>query len=605
MALKFLKRRWQKILFTTILASIAVIIIGSILINILAPSILSKRLKAALSKGTDSLYRADFKLKLNILKGKAVLYDLNLIPDTIVFKSLKQKGKAPNNLYNLQVSRFEVSGMHFIKMFLNKKLDIGLIKIDSPRLQARQYINEDKKLAKDNTTLYQKIQESLKMIHVGEIEISGANYKMANYTQAKPTHSELRKLDLKATELLIDSTTQSDTSRTFFCKDIITEVHNYYGKSANSLYTYKAKSLKFSTQRARLDITGINLLPAATGQFFTKNNGDRFTLHLDSVQLHNFDYSTYHKTQAIKSAKIAIIKGYFEVFSNYNSPPAKTDRVVTFPNWAIRNAIKADVMVDTLDIKKLNIVYKEYNKLSKKTGAIQFDNTSARFLNITNKKESLKKNNIATAALTTYFMGKGKLDLNFRFNLTDPAFGYSYKGHLGPLDMTVANPAVMPLSLVKVASGNIKTLDFNIRANRNTSTGTVNFLYNDLKVEVLRQDDEKGYSKKTLLTLFANGFVVSSNNPDKPGEKPRTATVIFKRPANFPFFKTVWLALLSGIKSCAGVGDAKEDVKLKKNLTEKELKAKQKELKKAQEKKEDEEKAHQKRLKEKSKKQDD
>jgi hypothetical protein len=95
--------------------------------------------------------------------------------------------------------------------------------------------------------------------------------------------------------------------------------------------------------------------------------------------------------------------------------------------------------------------------------------------------------------------------------------------------------------------------------------------------------------------LLANTFVVSENNPDKPGEKPRIASVVFKRPANYPFFKTMWLALLSGMKPCAGVGKAKE-------LTDKQKKEKVKALKEAQEKKEKAEKKFREELKKKNKK---
>jgi len=584
-------------MLTVALLMVVITGLGALLINNIAQPIITKKLKAALAKGTDNLYTANFYLELSILRGKAALHDLKLVPDTAVFKSLKLKNKAPNNLYNLQIVRFDVTGMSFWKMLWSKKLDIDQITIDSPRLQSRQYINEDKKLVKDNSTLYQKIREDLKSIRVGGIQINGANYKMTNYTQGKPTSSELNKLNVKATDLLIDSATQSDSTRILFCKNIITELRSYYGTSANGLYTYKAKSLKLSTHRSQVIIAGVDIIPIAYPAFFNKSNGDRFTLHLDSVRLNNFDYETYHKDQTLKASKIEIIKGYFEIFSNYNSLPAKTDRIVTFPNWALKNQIKADVGVDTLNIRRLEVVYKEYNKLSKQTGALRFAKTSARILNITNKKEYLQKNSIITAALSTWFMGKGKFDVTFRFNLADPAYGYSYKGHLAPLDMAAANPAVMPLALVKITSGKVKSLDFNIYGNKNQSTGKVNFLYNDLKVDVLRQDDEKTYTKKTLLSIFANGLVVSNNNPDKAGEKPRTATVIFKRPWNFPFFKTAWLALLNGIKPIAGVGDTKEDVKLKKNLTEKELKEKQKALKKAQEQKEKEEKLQREKIK--------
>jgi hypothetical protein len=602
MANKFLKHRWHKVLLAIVLLLIVLVGLGALLINKIAEPIVAKKLRTALAKGTDSLYRSEFKLELSILQGKAVLHDLKLRPDTNIFKTLKKAGKAPDKLYELHVKRFEVSGMRFLKMYLNKELVIGRINIDEPQLKAGQYINKDKKLKeKDDRPLYDKIKESLRLIRIDKITLNNGSYKITNYTHAKPTTSVLNKLNVIATNLLIDSTTKADTTRMLFCKDITTAVSNYFGRSANGLYTYKLKSLKLSTQRSELHIAGVDIIPVAFPAFFAKNKGDRFILHLDSIILNNFDYKNYRDHQNVQASKIALKKGYFEVMGNYNGAITSTDRIVTFPHWALQNAAKIDINIDTLLIKKMEVVYKQRGTTSLQTGTIRFANTNAKILNITNRKDLIKKNNNCSAVITSYYMGIGKFDISFNFKLGDHAYPYSYKGHLAPMNIAVANPATVPLAMVKITSGRVKTLDFTVNGNRTTSTGKLNFLYNDLKVDVLRKDDKKGYTKKSLLSFLANSLIVKENNPDKPGDKPRTATIIFKRPWNFPFFQTIWLSVLSGIKPIASIGDTKEDVKLKKHLTEKELKKKQEELKKAKEQKKKEEKIQQEKLKGKKK----
>jgi len=87
------------------------------------------------------------------------------------------------------------------------------------------------------------------------------------------------------------------------------------------------------------------------------------------------------------------------------------------------------------------------------------------FLNITTDQEALQKNNITTARLTSYFMNGGKLNLEFTFNLTDKNNSFSYKGVLGPMDLKLVNPAVKPLAMIKINSGTIKQLNFDVRAN--------------------------------------------------------------------------------------------------------------------------------------------
>jgi hypothetical protein len=155
--------------------------------------------------------------------------------------------------------------------------------------------------------------------------------------------------------------------------------------------------------------------------------------------------------------------------------------------------------------------------------------------------------------------------------------------------------------MIRIDSGKVKGLDFDIHSTQKTSAGRVTVLYNDLKISMLRKGTDKTYSKKPLLSLFANGLVLKNNNPDKAGATPRVADVVFVRPANYPFFQTIWNTLLNGIKKCA-MGKA-EPKDAKKPLTDKEKKKQEKELKKSQKKKEKEERKHREELKEQAEKQ--
>ena len=91
-------------------------------------------------------------------------------------------------------------------------------------------------------------------------------------------------------------------------------------------------------------------------------------------------------------------------------------------------------------------------------------------------------------------------------------------------------------------------------------------------------------------------IVVKTSNPDALGEILRSARMIFLRPKSYPFFKTLWAALLSGIKPCAGMGDTQKQA-VPKPLTKKEKRAKDKAVKKALKEKKKADKAFRKKLK--------
>ena len=118
----------------------------------------------------------------------------------------------------------------------------------------------------------------------------------------------------------------------------------------------------------------------------------------------------------------------------------------------------------------------------------------------------------------------------------------------------------MPLATVKIASGTLKKLDFDINANRETASGKVNVLYNNLKVTILKADTANDKLKhRPIESLFANIFILKHDNPDKPGQQPRIYHVNYKRKPETPFFKSIWQTLLSGLKPAIGLDQKTQD----------------------------------------------
>ena len=589
------KHKWRKTIFLSLAILALLVLLAVLFINTYLTNKLSEKLKTTVLTSSDSLYRISFsKADLNIFSGSAVLYNITLNPDTAIYHRLQKTGKATPEVYELKVNRLVITGAHPLDLYFHKKLEIGKIMLDSPNVQVNQYKDSTKKSpVKDERTIYQKLSKSLKLIHVGEINLNNIHFRYQNFTGRQPKISVLDKMNLKATDLLIDSATQHDNSRTLFCKNIETSLDHFNAATADGLYKFKVRAVRLSTAKSLLTLTGVDMTPIAANTFFAKSKLDRYTLHLDSVAISNVTFESLEEQSDLNISKLTVSKGAFNVYPNPNVPGKKSDRVVSFPNRLIGH-MKNVINVDTFSFKHLNISYTSFNKDSKNAGTISFNNTTGQFLNITNQKDKIIKKPYGTIRLTTYLMGKGKLDLSMAFKLNDAAYHFNYKGHLGPMDLRDGNSALVPLGLIKAQSGEIKSLDFNINASKKTATGKVTVLYQNLKAELLRRNGD-GYNKKILITALANLIVLKSNNPDNAISVPRSASVIYVRPISTPFFRSIWLTLLSGIKECAGVGKA--DNPPAKTTTDKELKKQAKDLKKAQKKAEKEQKKQAKALK--------
>jgi len=566
MAINLFKNKKQKIGLTVLLVFIGLVLILAFFVNQYWSPILAKKVKSVVYTSSEGLYTIDFSdAKLHILRGELDIYNITLKPDTAVYNQRLKAGLAPNNLVELHVKRLIISHMHPFMLYFQHKLEIGRIVLSQPELNVSYQQNHLKDtVVKDHRSLYQKISGSLKSIHIGDIILDDVKLKYQDYSGHKLAISELKEMNLSATDLLIDSASQTDKSRMLYCRDIVAELNNYTGQSKNGLYKYKIKSLRLSTKTSRLDIQGLDLKPVRPDVFFKNSEKDRFDVHLDTLRIDHFDYLSYHKYRLINASHMSLYSGSLNLFSNPKFILQKTDRERTYPNFGLKE-IRADLNIDTIDVKHINVSYTEYNHKSDQTGTIVFNNSSGRILNVTTNKEALARNNTCTVNLTSYFMNRGKMDVQFTFNLTDESLLFTYKGSIGPMDLTVLNPAVMTLGLIKVNSGKLTRFDFDIQADNSVSKGKVALLYNDLKVTVLKADTINDKLKHmTIASLFANVMVLKHNNPDNPGEIPRSFYVNYERPKDYPFFKNIWHTLLTGIKPCIGLDEKmQQDVKNK------------------------------------------
>lgn len=568
MALNILKKRWQKLLITALLLFFILISIPAFFINRYWSPILASKLQSTILASTDSLYSLSFSsASLHILQGKIVFDKIELKPNLEVYNRRKKQHLAPNSLYDLQIKRLVIHHIHPITLYLEKKLDISQIVISAPNLRVdyEQNRNEDT-LVSNKKTPYQLISKVLKSVHVQNIMLNDVKFKYTDHSGAKPDISEFNELNFSATDFLLDSTTHVSSSRFLFCADVSGELHHYEGTSNDKRYHYNIASLKFSTRSSQLDIAGMSFLPVKSpDQFFKGTKEDCYALKLDSLRLNHFDFKSYNKYHKFYGSKLLLNNGSIKVYSNPAPKDTTSERSGNFPHVLLRK-LKMDTRIDTVEINKIDVAYTEYNKKSSQAGTVIFNNTSAKFLNITNNKAALQKNNIATAQLQTYFMNYGRLNLQFAFNLTDENAAFSYKGHLGTMDLHKVNPVAMPLALVKIASGEVQKLDFEMHADKNTAKGLLTVLYSDLKISLLKKDDENKLKKMGIVSLLANALVIKRNNPTE-GEAPRSFNIVYSRKSNTPFFGFLWRSLFVGLKSSAGY-DANTENTVKQKMSD-------------------------------------
>jgi hypothetical protein len=576
------KKRWIKTLVIFVAVFAGILIVAAISVNAYWSPVLGDKLKSTIYKATDSLYRVDFtKMRLNVLSGKITIDDIILKPDTVLYNELKLNNKAENNLYELKIKRLVLDGIQSWTLYRERKLIIGSITLTQPEMKINyeNLKNEDSE-PKETRSIYERIKDDLQSIQVKRIDLHDVNFNYTDLSGKQPRVVAFKELDLHASNLKIDSATQADQSRFLFCEDVSARLQNYQALFLDELYTYQFKSLYMSTATRRLELYGLSIKPNLSDRKFAAKfnvQTDRYDLAFDTVRLDNFDLKAMNKYRHLRTSNLHIINGNLNVFLDRNLPKPDIDKSENYPHNALKR-LNMDVIADTVTFKNVNIGYTELNPKNQQKGKITFKKLGGNITNVTTNPSKLKENNIANANLTAYLMGYGKMDVNIRFNLTANDGQFTYKGSLGAMDLKHMNAVAQPLGMVKINSGTVKSLNFNVSGNNSGSKGTVDFLYNNLKISILKVDDNEMVKKQGLISMLANVLIIKDANPENPGEKAHSSNVVFERPRRASFFNLMWKTVFLGVKDAVGLSlNVEEDMKKKaqsieKNKTERELK---------------------------------
>ncbi len=567
---KLTSGKWFKKLGLPLLVLLFLTIISAVIINLYFSPVLSNQLKKSVFKLSNGLYQVDFtKSSIYIISGRIIIDHLILKPDTAVFNRLKKAGKAPNNVYTLSVGRIILKHIHPFKLYFKKDLDVDEIVISRPSVQVIYQKLHDQNLSENGKkTLYQRISGTLKSVHVGHILLDSINLRYQEEIDHRTKITYLKEIDLKGTDLLIDSASQNDKSRFNFCKDITAVFNHYKGQTQNGLYQYQANSITFSSSKANIKMVDAVFMPLKTvSDIAGKQNLQRrkFKLETDSIRIDHFDYRAFIGYRKLLASDITIFGKQIDIFYDHTLPRKPMNAAKSGLFFMLKK-VHRDIAVKSVHFKDVDVIYTEISAKTKLRGAITFEKLSGSVSNIVTGNDTLQANRKLSASLTANLMGYGKLDVDFQLDAADPASILYYKGSLGAMNLVNLNNATKPLGLIQFTNGIVTSLNFDMQANAGKATGRVVFLYHDLNVILLKQDEKNTLHRMSFMSVLANAFVLIRDNP-RFNDSARVANVVFERPENTSYLGLIWRSVYAGIKESIGLS-AEVEQKLRQKVTD-------------------------------------
>lgn len=556
--------RW-KLIASVILVLFVLISAAAVYLNYYWRPILNQRIKIAIYNSTDKLYRVDFdNIRVNFLSGKVTISNIHFKPDTAVYELMKREGTAPGHIYKVEVAKLILRRIQPWKVYFDNKLEINSVEISKPVLQVTFSDIKKRETTKQykRRTAYQHLVPYLKSVKIGSVVFRDADFKYIDNSLEGNRTTSLKDLYIKVSDILIDSASQFDHSRLYYTRDIYAELLGYNTITLDSNYVVKLNEFRASTAGGYARISGLSIKPRFREMEFSrrfKYQKDRYSIDFEEVQLNKVNYELLNSDRRLVASALLLKKGNFAIFLNRQKPDSIRNKGKNFPQLALQR-FKLNTSIDTILLQDSRIDYSEFNPNSLKKGTVTFSKVNGIISNVTNDSLALSNNKFCNVKLTSLLMDRGRMDVNMKFNLSDPRGTFSFKGALGKIDADVLNSAIRPLSLIEIKSGFIEMMLFDGSGSISGIRGNMTCYYNNLKIMLLERSEESSWFKrKGLASIFANTLIIKDDNPLN-GQPVRTVDFQFLRPQHSSFFNMIWKGFAQALLETIGFDSETQNV---------------------------------------------
>jgi len=522
------------------------------------PAIKTK-LQNLVIKATDSLYRLEFDtIDADITASKVTVVNARLIPDTAVAARLDAQGRRPENIFSIQLDTLAVAGIDLKDFTRDKKIDLDTLYINRPKLEV--FHKKPPQSPKDTTTiegLYDKLAKQLNRLAIKKLYIQNAHVIHHNYTANKPDKKlNLDNINIALGDVLMDSTTAHDTTRFLFAKDAVITLLKLNLPTADSLYFIKLDSIAVDAVKHNATMAKFAFKCRFDKEGFVKqvsHQKDLYNITIRNISLQNINWGHVLTGEDITADNIKAFGGNVHIYCDRRlaKPPSKLGK---YPHQLLmKDSMPINIKNFVLD--DFTVTYDEFNPNSGKTGKIVFNDVNGTVSNITNDKQLIARNNIMKASGGAMFMNQSPVKATFRFNLARAKDGiFTTDASMGSMDATQLKDLCGALGRFSIDKGHINGLTTHIEGNNYGATGSVTFLYDDLKISLLKKqegEDSTKLKKRGLLSFIANTFVIKNSNPIR-NRDVRTESCQFTRDITKSFFNLVWKTVEDGVKKTAG-----------------------------------------------------
>ena len=451
----------------------------------------------------------------------------------------------------------ELQSLNFSDINWNLKesfLDLASINIIKPLVDInRNYIGDSLKSPSSKASsrdLYAILNPYIHRASIKEFNINDANINYLHSLNGK----RLEHQTINTTNLDVDGLTINTTERKLDIEDIRFNTKDLYFPIMNGFYTIGIGEIDINKKNAEIALFNASMTSSYPKMEFAyqhPKHKDWFDVSVGNIILSGVDYTSFFSDNVVKAKKLNVDDVFLQNFKNqqieieHNIMPLIYEGLYQLP-------VKLDI--DTANVSNFSVIYEELAKKGIFPGKISFMGMNGKLAGLTNIVSF--PNQYMSLHADGHFMGTGYFTAIWDIPVSPANDCFILKGHIHHFDLRDLNQLISPLANAEVKSGVLKDLIFRTEASSMDAVVEMKFLYNDLKINVLKGDGTGATNK--FVTNFANA-ILRSNNPNKRNSKPRVSRVSLVRDPYHSTFNYFWQILQPPVVESVGVSQKKQN----------------------------------------------
>ncbi|MES2647388.1 MAG: hypothetical protein V4717_10965 [Bacteroidota bacterium] len=559
------RKKYRLLLFIgipiLILFALAVFAVSGL--NTFLKPVIKRSLSKVIVNGSDSLYT--FSLKdYTIGPGgrSAVITGLDIQVDSGRYKLLKAAGLLPPMIVSIQVEKASVTGISPWELWRNKNIIASGIVLNGAKVNLQQQQKSTDTIAKGpQKTLYELIKPDINIIDIRRISIQNADilFKTVQKDTLKREAWRFKNAGVIIDDILVDSMSHLDTSKIWYASNLQLALGSFNMNATDGIYKFSAKNTDYNFKDRSVTIEDLKILPAISKAAFNKRMGheaDLFTVIIPKINIENFNSSALLIDNFIEAEKIRLTEPDIDIYKDRTAGIDNRSKMGKYPHQLL---MKADIAirVKKLAITKGKLLVTQKSLKTGENGSFKFNNVNGDIVNITNQKADIATNHWLKADLSAAFMGPNTMNAVFNFDLASGNGHFITDATLESLQPSQINPAFRALAEAELGSFKLNQLKYHVEGFDGYAVGDLTLRYQDLKLNVLKKEDDGDLKKNGIISLLANMLKIYDHNP-MPGEAERKAINIRdERLPNKNFFGLVVRTMLKCTQEIALKGKNK------------------------------------------------